>query len=622
MKINFNDQQTKAINHGKGPAIILAVPGSGKTTVLLHRTYNLISKHKILPEKILSITFSRASAKEMKKRFVNNFKNTSSIPITFSTIHSFSYSILREYTNRHGIPYTLIEGNSNSINKITILRNLYYDINGEWAADEKLEGINNGIGYIKNMMIGVDDYLKENKVEINHFKEIYMSYENFKKEKKMIDFDDMLVLTLDFLKRDSYLLSKWRNKYDFIQVDEGQDTSKIQLEIIKLIAKPKNNLFIVADDDQSIYGFRGAFPQGLFDLKREFKDLSIFYMEENYRSSRNIVSVCNKFIRQNKLRYNKNIFTKNNYVSPINIVKLNTITEQYEYIIKELKKFADYSNAAILYRNNISSIGVIEYLENNKIPFHMRDVNVKFFNHWIIKDIISFLNVANNPEDLNSFEKIYFKMKGFIYKNYVDYIKTLNYDKSVFDRILEINDLSRDYRQKIMEIKIDFNRLKNMAPHEAITFIEKSLEYEIYLKENALKFGYTFDSLKTILYYLKLISAKTENLEELLRRLKYLEYLTFQSKYNTKGVNLSTIHSAKGLEYDRVFMIDLIEGDFPSSNSIDAFENGKIQLMEEERRLFYVGMTRTKNNLMLLTYSNKSEKKVYPSRFVNELENL
>ena len=213
-------------------------------------------------------------------------------------------------------------------------------------------------------------------------------------------------------------------------------------------------------------------------------------------------------------------------------------------------------------------------------------------------------------------------MKGFIYKNYVDYIKTLNYDKSVFDRILEINDLSRDYRQKIMEIKIDFNRLKNMAPHEAITFIEKSLEYEIYLKENALKFGYTFDSLKTILYYLKLISAKTENLEELLRRLKYLEYLTFQSKYNTKGVNLSTIHSAKGLEYDRVFMIDLIEGDFPSSNSIDAFENGKIQLMEEERRLFYVGMTRTKNNLMLLTYSNKSEKKVYPSRFVNELENL
>lgn len=160
-----------------------------------------------------------------------------------------------------------------------------------------------------------------------------------------------------------------------------------------------------------------------------------------------------------------------------------------------------------------------------------------------------------------------------------------------------------------MEIKIDFNRLKNMAPHEAITFIEKNLEYEIYLKENALKFGYTFDSLKTILYYLKLISAKTENLEELLRRLKYLEYLTFQSKYNTKGVNLSTIHSAKGLEYDRVFMIDLIEGDFPSSNSIDAFENGKIQLMEEERRLFYVGMTRTKNNLMLLTYSNKSEKK-------------
>ena len=620
--MNLSKEQKKAINHIKGPALVLAVPGAGKTTVLIHRTGNLILNHGISPENILSITFSRASANDMKNRFNKIYGDISHIPVHFSTIHSFSFSLIREYAYRNRLQYTLIEDNKKEFNKYNILKRIYYSINKDYITEEKLETLVNSIGYIKNMLISPEEFVNMFNIDIYKFVDIYNFYEKYKRANNLIDFDDMLTIALEILKKDNYLLNKYRNRYNFIQVDEGQDTSKIQMEIIKILSSPKNNLFIVADDDQSIYGFRGAYPKGLFDFNTVYKNSKIYYMEENYRSSRNIVSICNKFIKQNTLRYDKNIFTKNKFIEPVNIVKVKTLEEQYKFLIKELKRENNYNNSAILYRNNISAIGLIEYLERNNIPFYMKDVKINFFNHWIVEDLLAFFNLANEPKDIYSFERIYYKMKGFISKKQLHYIKTMNSNSSVFDRLLDLPGLNEFYRKNILDLKLNFKKLSKMKPYDGIIFIEKELEYTDYLRESCMKFGHTLDSLKTILYYLKIIASNVENLIEFRGRLKFLEYLSAQSKNNMNAITLSTIHSAKGLEFENVYMIDLIEGDFPNVTSIDEFNKGNIEILEEERRLFYVGMTRAKESLNLITIKEKNNKKVQPSRFLVELENL
>ncbi|NMB07619.1 MAG: ATP-dependent helicase [Tissierellia bacterium] len=620
--MNLSKEQKKAINHIKGPALVLAVPGAGKTTVLIHRTGNLILNHGISPENILSITFSRASANDMKNRFNKIYGDISHIPVHFSTIHSFSFSLIREYAYRNRLQYTLIEDNKKELNKYNILKRIYYSINKDYITEEKLETLVNSIGYIKNILISPEEFVNMFNIDIYKFVDIYNFYEKYKRANNLIDFDDMLTIALEILKKDNYLLNKYRNRYNFIQVDEGQDTSKIQMEIIKILSSPKNNLFIVADDDQSIYGFRGAYPKGLFDFNTVYKNSKIYYMEENYRSSRNIVSICNKFIKQNTLRYDKNIFTKNKFIEPVNIVKVKTLEEQYKFLIKELKRENNYNNSAILYRNNISAIGLIEYLERNNIPFYMKDVKINFFNHWIVEDLLAFFNLANEPKDIYSFERIYYKMKGFISKKQLHYIKTMNSNSSVFDRLLDLPGLNEFYRKNILDLKLNFKKLSKMKPYDGIIFIEKELEYTDYLRESCMKFGHTLDSLKTILYYLKIIASNVENLIEFRGRLKFLEYLSAQSKNNMNAITLSTIHSAKGLEFENVYMIDLIEGDFPNVTSIDEFNKGNIEILEEERRLFYVGMTRAKESLNLITIKEKNNKKVQPSRFLVELENL
>lgn len=617
--MKFSLSQKNAIKHVEGPALILAVPGAGKTTVLIHRTANLILNHKVSPERILSITFSRASANDMKRRFNTDFPSISSIPIQFSTIHSFCFSLIKEYAYINRIKYTLIEDSRNPTNKYNLIKKIYLETNNQYITEEKLESLLNSIGYIKNMMFTVDEFLKHNKTDIDNFKTIYNLYESYKRDNNLIDFDDMLTRALEILLNNQYLLDKYRSKYDFVQVDEGQDTSKAQMEIIKLISAPENNLFIVADDDQSIYGFRGAYPQSLFEFKTIYTNAQLFFMEENYRSSKNIVSVSNNFIKKNTLRYIKNIFTKNLAIEPISIVKFNSIDDEYSYIIDDLKD-KDLSDSCILYRNNLSAIGIMEVFERNNISFYMRDTNLRFFNHWMIQDIINFMIFSQDTSNIQVYETIYYKKKGYISKKQLNYAKTLNYNLSVFDRIADFPGISSFYKKTLRELKLDFKKLSKLSPTKAINFIEYNLEYERYLKENSMKFGYTYDTLKTTLYYLKLIANKSNSLDDLLNRLKYLQHLCNNSKNTENAVTLSTVHSAKGLEFSNVYMIDLIDGDFPSISSIEASEKGQYDLIEEERRLFYVGMTRAKHYLTLITMNNVGDKKVSPSRFLLELE--
>jgi len=615
--VNLSAEQINAINHINGPALVLAVPGAGKTTVLIHRTKRLLD-NGIDPSKILSITFSKASATDMKSRFQRSFPDISSVDIRFSTIHAFCFGLLRDYAEISKISFKLIEDDKNPINKYSLLKKIYLEINNEFITEEKLESLLNSIGYIKNMMMTVEEFVVTNK-DIDRFTDIYNSYESFKKNNNMIDFDDMLSISLEILSNNRYLLNKYKKRYEYIQLDEGQDTSKIQLEIIKLLASPNNNLFIVADDDQSIYGFRGAFPKGLLNFKNIFPNGKLFFMEKNYRSTKNIVAICNDFIKTNTQRYKKEISTDNKYLEPVNLVKVKSIENQYNVLLEELKD-KDLSKCCILYRNNLSSVGVMEILEKNNIQFYARDTKLRFFNHWVLNDILSFMNFANDTTNIEIYENIYYKTKGYISKKQVNFAKTLDYRMIVFDRIMEYPGLNEFYKRNIRDLKFDFKKITKLKPRAALKYIEEDMEYGEYLKENAVKFGYTYDTLKTIIFYLKLIAKDCNDFSEFVGRLKHLRYLASNSNKNKEVITLSTIHSAKGLEFDYVYMIDLVEGDFPSISSVEAYEKGDIEPIEEERRLFYVGMTRAKYHLTLLTMNQIEDKETEPSRFLKELE--
>lgn len=612
MNILLTKQQEKAMAHFKGPALILAVPGAGKTTVLIHRTANLIEKHKINPRKILSITFSKASARDMKNRFNREFKDLS-YQVEFSTIHSFCFNLLRNYAKTTRQVFTLIEDSKNTINKYSLLRQIFLEINRTYITEDAMESLLNYIGYVKNMMISPEDL---NPREIPNFNAIYRQYEDIKRQNNYIDFDDMLSMSLNILKNNQNTLNYYRNKYDFIQLDEGQDTSLLQLEIIKLLAIPENNLFVVADDDQSIYGFRGAYPDALLNFKSIYSDAEIFLMEENFRSTESIIKASKKLISNNMKRFRKDIFTSQGGKNPVKLVRLTKIEDQYAYIIDKILKNPQ-GEFAILYRNNISAIGLINQLEKNKLDFYIKDRNLKFFNHWILEDVFNFLDFAQDTSNIGLYEKIYYKKKGYISKKQVNYAKKLNPKDSVFKRIKSYPDIKPFYLDRLSSLELDFKKLSSLKAKEAINYIKHDLAYLDYLKEFSDKFGYGFSSLSIILKFLELISEDLKNQEELRERLNILRSKCLNSSFS--NINLSTIHSAKGLEFENVFLIDLVEGDFPSQTSIEEAERDNFKYLEEERRLFYVAMTRAKYNLTLFTVDMVDSSKVESSRFIREI---
>ena len=619
----LNKQQKDAVLHKDGPAIILAVPGAGKTTVLISRTANLIFNHNVNPRSILSITFSKASAHDMKDRFSSMFGNSGKTA-HFSTIHSFSYFLIREYARENGLELNLMEGNDTSVNKIRLLKEIYKQVNSAFLSEDKLDELLNTIGFVKNMMIEVDEFEEHKNFKIKNFDKIFMSYETYKKENNLIDFDDMLTMSFEVLRDNPDILKRYQDRYQYVQVDEGQDTSRIQNEIIKLISNKKDNLFIVADDDQSIYGFRGAYPEELFIFKDQYPDAKVYFMEENYRSTQNIVSVCNSFIKQNKKRYNKELFTKNESLNPVTITKLKRQEDQYEYILDDIRKNMNYSETAILFRNNISSISIIDYLERFNIPVYMKDSKLHFFKHWVVLDIICFFNLAIDDSDDSSFEKIYYKMNAYISKIAVNFVKNGNNSSSVFDRLLEFPNFKSFQKDNIKKIKSKFKSILRKTPFEAIEYIEKDLDYMKYLQDNCKSFGYSFENVNTVLFHLKSIAKGTNSICEFMDKLKSLKYIIEDAKNNKDkaAITLSTIHSAKGLEFDDVYLVDLIDGDFPSVNSLELASLGDLKPIEEERRLFYVGMTRARKSLNLLTFNYRNEERVFYSSFINELENL
>lgn len=623
--IDFNEKQRTAILQKYGPVLVLATPGSGKTTVLNAHIAYLIFNYNVNPENILALTFSKASAKDMNDRFYETYGGLIPDGIKFSTIHSFSYKIIRYYYYINRINYQLIEGNRSRYNKRSILQKIYRRVNRSNINDDKLDELSNSISFVKNLMINFKD-INDYKFQAKNFDKIYKTYEDYKKNNEynmiLLDFDDMLIEANNILEKNQYILKKYQDQYKYVMMDEGQDTSLIQNKIIEKIALPKNNLFIVCDDDQSIYGFRGAQPKYLLDFKKRYNDAEIIFMEQNYRSSKNIVDISNKVINNNSIRYPKMMFTVNPESGPIKIVKLKTEKEQLDYVVNSIKSDESLDDIAILYRNNISGIGLAQKLYEEDISFYMKDYHRNFFSHWVLNDILNFVRFSYDDRSIPLLQAIYTKFDSYISKRELEFLKEQDVTKSVFDNLVKYPHMKAFKKRNLKRFKKDFKKLKRKSPLEAIRFIRYDLKYEERLEGYSELTGYSMENLRYILNTLEGISEDTYSMENFVDKLNNLKRIMHESRKNRKNgaVTLSTLHSSKGLEFKKVFIVDLIEGQIPTKESIKREAMGDSLALEEERRLCYVGMTRAKEKLEMLTVGYKNNEEVLSSRFIKEIE--
>lgn len=613
--MKFTSQQVDAIKHFEGPALILAVPGSGKTTVLLNRILNLIKNHNIDSSEIISITFSKSQGIDMEKRFLAQnpeFRGK----ITFKTIHAFCYEIVRNYMKLKNIKKTLIEGN-NEFNRILILKRVYYQKNYKKLSDEEINDFFSIYDYTKNKMYDFEGYLRKNHFISNRslMLKLYNLYDEIKIQNNFMDFNDLLILANEYISTDKKLLKALKNRYKFFQIDEGQDTSTLQFEIIRKIVFPENNVFIVADDDQSIYSFRGASPENLLNFKNIYPNSKIFFMDKNFRSTKNIIKISNKIIQGNKIRYEKSSKHTTEENSQIMLFKVKNSTIQARELVNKISEINPNETIGVLYRNNISSLYVAEMLKNNDIDFFVKENKFDFYSNRILNDVKNILLFSEDTTDLEVFKRIYFKLNAYIKKDFITKLEYKPYNQCVLESLLDLDELNDFYLNKFTSLRNDFKRLKRMKMEDKIDCILYELGYGDYLDNfndfSNLNYNLIFD-------LIKYLSKDVKTFDEFIEKLDNLKELLKNASSSKSNISISTIHSSKGLEYDNVFIIDLIDGEFPQKSILNSFDE---KLLEEERRLFYVAMTRARKRLFLYTIKERNNLPVEPSIFYNELKN-
>lgn len=611
-KINFSDQQNLAINHIYGPALVLAVPGAGKTTVLLERIHKLI-KENIDPKSILAMTFSKSQADDMKNRYKARYGASD---INFSTIHSFTYGLVRLKAKKENKPIELIEA-SQKFNKYKIVTNIFTSINFRPITDEELEEFFRISGFLKNTLQNYDNYKKKYPTSIINFQKIYESYERFKKENNLIDFDDMLLYAYKILNNDSDIRQYVQNRFKYIQIDEGQDSSLIQLKIAELVAYPENNLFIVCDDDQSIYGFRGAEAKALLNFQHLYPQAKIYLMEDNFRSNKTILRLAQKLIENNTIRYKKNIIANKNDDENVNILIAKNSKSQAKGIIKRaLALRKDGKSVAILYRNNISAINLINHLSDDD-DFYIKDSKFAFYNNFIFYDLENIFKLAHNPCDIEAFEKIYYKLNMYFKKEFILEIKKMNSSWPIIKRLEACTNINKFYLEKIDLLSYYLDKIASRSFEKSIKLIFNELGYYDYLKELSKRKSVSIKSFDRIIDTIINISEGLKTYGHFRKKIDTLIYRQKSKSNIYKPLMLSTIHGSKGLEFDIVFLIDLVKDEFPSSFSKNSNDKN---ILEEERRLFYVGMTRAKSQLNISYLKYLNSKNIDPSEFINEIK--
>lgn len=614
--MEFTPAQQSVIQHREGPCLVLAVPGAGKTTVLLERIDRLLASG-LKASSLATITFSRLQADDLKRRFEDRHGPAGGL--TFSTIHAFCYRIIRAYASKMGARIDLIEG-SKSWNKYGILSSIFREIRRRPPQEGEVDDFFRVDGYLKNALVSYDVFRKQTGESFPHFREISAQYEDFKSRRNLIDFDDMLVRTLEILDREPQILGGLQSRFSYLQVDEAQDTSRVQWEIIRRIALPHNNLLMVADDDQSIYGFRGASPSYLLHFKKTYPRAKIIKMEDNYRSSPNIVAVSARLIRTNRHRYAKEARATQNGSEKIRVYIKQKLDGELDLIADKIQGDLRLGNAAILFRNNISMVALADRLDRLNVPFWAKGNDGRFFSHPVLKDVLDILHFAMDPTDLRAFERIYYKLNAYLKKDFLHQIASLDPMTSVLDR-LEILDGTQNsfYREKLSRLHLAFRRIRQSAPLQALEEIRDHLGYGDYLKECARLKDQSQNMGERIMESLIAMAGPLPSLPEFERRLSQIQALLRKKDEGAKKLTLSTVHGAKGLEYDSVWLIDLIQNEFPSMTALSGQGQAGSALMEEERRLFYVGMTRARHRLRLVGRREINGQKMEVSQFLDEI---
>lgn len=606
--MEVNQSQLTAINHNKGPMLVLAGPGSGKTLVITRRTEELIRQYGVNPQNILVITFTKAAAGEMKERFVRLMGGKGE-GVNFGTFHAVFFTILK-YAYHYSAANIIREDQKNLFFR-EIVEHLEYEIEDE---KEFISGIISEISLVKGERMDLEHYYSINCSD-EIFKKIYQAYENRLRKENLIDFDDMLVLCYELLTERPDILSVWQKKYQYILIDEFQDINKVQYDIIRLLALPENNLFIVGDDDQSIYRFRGAKPEIMLNFNKDYPEGKRILLDVNYRSTERIVECATSLVKNNTKRFIKDIRAKNSGGQEVMIKAFKELKEQNSMVVANIlmyyKAGIPFSDMAILFRTNTQPRALIDKLMEYNVPFQMRDMIPNLYDHWIAVNIITYMKLAMGQRDRNLFLQVVNRPKRYISRD------CFHNPKVEFEEVREYYSDKEWMLERINKLEYDLELMKNMSPFAAINYIKKGIGYEDYLTEYAAFRRIKVEELFDTLNELQDSAREYKTYEEWFFHIsEYQEELKKQAqnqKQNKNSVALVTMHGSKGLEYRAVFIVDANEGITPHRKALLEAD------MEEERRLFYVAVTRSKEYLHIYSVKERYNKEMTCSRFVGEL---
>ena len=614
--MKLNRGQDEAIKHGNGPCMVLAPPGSGKTLIVTERTRYLIEESGVRPDQILVITFTRYAAREMKERF-ERLTAGKNYPVTFGTFHSIFYGILK---CAYGIgANNLMSEKESSVLLQEVLDQTDIESTPEVEDEEELvRELLREVGMVKNGLCHLKDFHSKYLTQ-DEFAEVFRSYEHQKKELKKFDFDDMLVQCYALFRKKPEILQGWQKRFQYILIDEFQDINRVQYEVIRMLAAPRYNLFVVGDDDQSIYGFRGAKPELMLYMKQEFPSLRTISLTVNYRSTEFSTGAAARVILHNDTRFYKRVQSFRGRGQNVHVQEVLDEQEEAQYVTEEIQKKLDQGikpgEIAVLFRAAVQARMISEILSEHRIPFEMRDYVTNFYRHFIVKDIMAYLQLAAGKRDRSLFLTICNRPLRYLARN------------SMENRQVNFEDLRKFYCDKdwmldiIDQFDVDVRMMKNMAPYAAIQYIRKKIGYDDFLKEYAEKHQISWKQLMDVMAELEERSKNFKSYDEWeIHIAKYTQELEEQQAKARKikgerenKVQLMTIHSAKGLEFEDVFVIHANEGEIPHQKAEKKDE------IEEERRLFYVALTRAKNNLCISYITQKNGNSIKPSRFVEEL---
>ena len=625
----LNENQLKAVNHLDGPCMVLAGPGSGKTRVITYRIANMVVNKNIKPTSILAISFTKASSIEMKNRALSLRNDFRMNKVTYGTFHSVFFRILRYFENYN------IESIKKEKTKRIGLKNILKGLNIENADDDETIGqVINEISYVKNELMDKRDF-KSEVLTNDEFIKVYNFYEEYKQQMNKIDFDDMLIKTYELLKNNKAALDRVRSVYRYILVDEFQDINKVQFEALKLIANPSNNIFVVGDEDQSIYGFRGSRPDFLLEFEEYFSNTKKVLLDINYRSKGEIINIANRLIEKNTNRYEKVIKCGQGNGAKVNYISPEDSEEEAVYIAKDIKNkvqedYTEYTDFAVIYRTNIQSRALVDVFMDMRIPFVVKDSIVTIYDHWAAQDILAYLRIGVNPNSNKDWIRIINKPFRYISKDNLNLIKD---EPDFINSLINKCDLHPKQVKTINDLDIDISYVKGLNPKNAISYIRTTLDYDRYILDYCANRKIKTNGLIEILNELESSATNFKTIQEYLEHIERVKSEIVDNKNNKEGtasgillfridgVIFTTMHSAKGLEFKNVYIIGANEGTIPHEKSYEIDdEEKKNDQIEEERRLMYVAITRAEENICISSPINKYGKRVSKSRFVEDIK--